>query len=103
MPIVRMSVWEPLPGKEKDVEKLIDQLGQYHAELPGHVMGLRFHTVGREHMCGRLSIWNSVEDANHAASLTHTAALRSQIRFACASDEERLYEIQGPIHGALHL
>lgn len=99
MPVIRISLVEPLPGREKEIEALYDELGKYHSTMEGHILGCRVQPVGREYLRGRVSIWRSLEDANHAASQTHTAALRSQIRFAAASDEERLYEVQGTLWG----
>ena len=61
------------------VERLLDELEEHLSNLPGYIMG--FHFVGHEHEdeVGRVALWNSHEDADHAALQDHTVALRARI------------------------
>lgn len=103
MPVVRLSLVEPIPGREKEVESLLDELGEFHAQLPGHIIAAKFQPVERPHMRGRISIWRSEEDINHAASLSHTIALRSRLKYAADIDDEQLFEVIGKLHGLQEL
>ena len=65
--------------KRTQVEHLLDELEEHLSNLPGYIMG--FHFVGHEDQdeVGRVALWNSHEDADHAALQDHTVVLRAQI------------------------
>jgi hypothetical protein len=48
--------------------------------MPDYIMGFRCVGHEDEDEVGRVSPWNAHEDADHAATLELTLALRSQIR-----------------------
>ncbi len=98
MPVMRISVLKPLPGRAKEIEHLSDELGEWLSKQPGFILGFRFGGAAHANEVGRISIWESRQHADHAASLDHTVSLRSRIVSACAPQHlEHLDDVMGDI------
>ena len=82
--------------KIAEAGRLLDELDEHLSNQPGYIMGFRFSGHEGEDEIGRVGVWKSHEDADHAAILDHTVALRSQIhRLIEPGHLETLVEITG--------
>ena len=82
--------------KRAQVERLLDQLEEHLSALPGYIMGFRFAGHEDADQLGRISLWRTQQEADHAANLTHTLALRSDIhRLIDPGHLETLVEVKG--------
>ena len=82
MAFLRFSVMIPRPGNEKQVEDLLDELLRLYQGRPGFITAYRLKPgphAGAPKV-GRLSIWETVEDANRMASEARDLSLHSQIK-----------------------
>ena len=83
MTVARISIMRTsrdLTRTSSDKRARVEALLEEHlSKLPGYIMG--FHFVGHEDEdeVGRVALWNSHEDADHAALQDHTVFLRAQI------------------------
>ena len=83
-------------NKRAEVELLFDELEEHLSGLPGYIMGFRFSGHEDEDEVGRVALWRTHEDADHAATLDHTIALRSEIhRLIDPGPMETLLEVKG--------
>jgi hypothetical protein len=76
---VRISLAQPHMGNEAALAKIDDDLMEFFAQQPGYIHGYRIVGGDVEGRVGRLTIWNSEEDASNAAQTDHVLALRSQL------------------------
>ncbi len=79
---VRLSFVNPKAGQEEKVSQFTDDLIQFHSTQPGFVRGYKL--LSRDPMdpqgrIGRLTVWASEEDADHAANAQHVLAVRSEL------------------------
>ena len=96
MPALRLSIFEPMPGKQAEVERLLDSLEAVLSKYPGYVMGGRFSAADRPEEVGRLGIWQEHTQADRAATDDDVIALRSQIhQIVKTGHMERLYDVAG--------
>ncbi len=96
--VLRLSYLKPHFVSIGEVEKLLDELMETLAHLPGFVMGLRFGVYGdpQSNEIGRLTIWADHTVADRAARNEHVLALRSRINTLLHEDpEEHLLEVRG--------
>lgn len=97
MKVIRTTLVTPLKGAEDDVVKILDEIGEHMAKQPGFIEAYTFEEDGK---IGRLGMWESREDADHAANQLHTMALRSKMNgLTLPVREERLLEIRSERHG----
>ena len=83
-------------NKRIELERLLDALEDHFSQQPGYIMGFRFGGVEDEHQLGRIALWRDHRDADHAATMEHTVALRSQIhRLIDPGHMEILVEVRG--------
>ncbi len=82
MPVARISMMKPLPGRQGEVEKLLDELEEYVSKQEGYILGFRFAGVEDPKEIGRTSLWTSHHHADHVATLNHMVALRARIHRA---------------------
>ena len=82
MVFIRMSLMTPRPGQEEKLADLLDQLVHYFHGKPGFVAAYRLSPDRhlREERAGRISIWESEEDANRMSSDDHDLALQAEIK-----------------------
>ncbi len=96
MPALRLSIMVPEPGQRAEVERLLDRLEGLLAKHPGYVMGGRFMAADSANEVGRLGVWRSHADADHAATDDDVIAVRSQIHQLIGPGHlERLYDTVG--------
>lgn len=96
MRIARQSIVRPLSGQSTRVERLLDELDATYAKLPGYILGFRYRAEDNRTQLGRVAVWRSQDDANHAAMNTHIQALRAQINTLVEEGHsERVLEIEG--------
>ncbi|MFQ5861219.1 MAG: hypothetical protein ACE5IG_06695 [Dehalococcoidia bacterium] len=96
MPIARLALVRPLPGREQEVNRLQDQLIEAFAQQPGYILGFRFSIRERPRETGRLGIWESLDAADEAALVDHVMSLRSQLNLAISGrHEELIWDLQG--------
>ena len=96
MKVIRTTIVTPRPGAAGDVDSLLKELGQYLSKEPGFIEAYAFKDDGK---LGRVSVWESREDADRSANQVHTIALRARIYALTLPDrQERLAEINGELH-----
>jgi heme-degrading monooxygenase HmoA len=94
---LRFSVMIPRPGNERRVEELLDELVGLYQGRPGFITAYRLKPgphAGALRV-GRISIWESVEDADHMAAEAHDLSLQSQIKVLVddATHQESSFEV----------
>ena len=87
---VRLSLVKPRAGNEQRVAKMEEGLIRHLAGLPGYLHGYQI-TGGDsiEGRIGRLTLWRSDQDADHAAQTDHVLAIRSELMML-VEDGERV-------------
>ncbi len=102
MAFLRFSVMIPRPGNEKQVDELLDELVGLYQGRKGLITAYRLRPgphAGAPKV-GRLSIWESVEDANRMASEAHDLALQSQIKMLVYDETHEESSFEGVPFGA---
>ncbi|MBI4497965.1 MAG: hypothetical protein HY689_08720 [Chloroflexi bacterium] len=96
MPALRLSIMVPQPGQRAQVERLLDHLEELLAKHPGYIAGGRFAAADTSQEVGRIGIWRSHAEADHAATDDDVIAVRSQIHELVQPGHlERLYDTVG--------
>ena len=96
MPVARISMMHMVPERRAEVAKLLAELEEFVSQQPGYVLGFQFANHEEENQLGRVSVWRTHEDADHAATLDHTMFLRSRLHMLIqAGHIEALVEITG--------
>jgi hypothetical protein len=101
MPIVRFSLYRPLPGRRAEMERLLDSLEDWLSKQEGYLLGFRFAATDASGDIGRIGIWRSLADADHAADQEHTLAIRAELLRLIDDNGthiERIFEIRGTPH-----
>jgi heme-degrading monooxygenase HmoA len=82
---MRLSLMTPRAGNEAEVGDLIEKLLKLYVGRPGFIAAYRLrsdkHTDA--HRLGRVSIWESEDDAHRTANDPTDLALQSQIKLLC--------------------
>jgi hypothetical protein len=97
---VRLALMRPRPGQDKRVSEVIDGLLAHFATQPGYVRGYKL--TGEPHVpegqVGRLTVWASEADANHAAIAQYVLSARSELMRLVDEDShvERSYTAFDP-------
>jgi hypothetical protein len=86
---VRISILRPRPNEGERVGQLLRELTTSLATQPGYVRGMRLEAEARElrawpagfpsGLLGRVSIWDTEEDADRAAQTAQVESLRGQL------------------------
>lgn len=85
---------KPVPGREQEVTAILDDLLANFAKQPGFIVGYRIVEPIEGGEVGRISIWESAELADQAASTDHVMAIRSQLHLMIeAGHQERSFEV----------
>lgn len=103
MAFLRVSVMIPRPGYEKRVEDLIDELLRLYQGRPGFITAYRLKPgphAGAPKV-GRISIWESSEDANRMASESRDIALQSQIKTLVDDETHEESSFEGVPYGVM--
>ena len=77
MKVLRTTVVQPLTGHREEVTSLLRNLGGYLSQQPGFIAG--YEAEGNDNALWRVSVWQTKEDADHAANHVHTIALRARL------------------------
>lgn len=100
MKVIRTTILTPREGSAEDVASLLNELGEYLAKEPGFIEAYGFKDDGK---LGRVSIWESREYADRAATQTHTIALRAKLFSLTVGRQEQLAEVKSEQHTAAAL
>ncbi|HKS90383.1 MAG TPA: hypothetical protein VJQ83_00540 [Tepidiformaceae bacterium] len=88
MAFMRLSLMTPRPGQEREVSELLDKLLKLYVGRPGFRAAYRLSsdTHSGSTRMGRVSIWDSEEDAHRTAVNDTDIALQSQIKVLCEDE-----------------
>ncbi len=99
MKVVRTTVVQPLPGRERKVAALLEEMGAHLAQQPGFIEAYVLGDGEEKDIQGHIRVWSSREAADRAANLVHTIALRARLHGLSAPErEERLLEVASERH-----
>ena len=95
---VRLSLMKPKPGEEKLVAGLMDNLLEFFTQQPGYERGYALLEGDRQGRVGRITLWKSEGQADHAANTQHVLAVRAEIMHRIEDDShiERSYTALDP-------
>lgn len=85
---LRFSLLAPFQEHEVEVRDLERELLAFLSQQPGFVDGFLLTATDGSMEMGRVTVWRSEADADHAATLDHVLAVRS--RLLETTEEERL-------------
>ncbi len=96
---VRLSLMKPKPGAEKLVAGLMDNLLEFFADQPGYERGYALLEGDRHGRVGRITLWESEEQADLAANTQHVLTVRAEIMQRIEEDShvERSYTALDPV------
>ncbi len=96
---VRLSLMNPKAGKDDLVSGIMDHLLEFFATQPGYVRGYALLSGDPQGRCGRLTVWNSEQEADHAANTQHVLSVRSELLLLIEEDShvERSYTAFDPL------
>jgi hypothetical protein len=83
---VRLSLVRPKPGNEGAVAAIENDLMAFFTKQPGYVHGYQIVAGAAQTAVGRLTIWRSPQDADHAAQQQHVLAQRSELNMLIEPD-----------------
>ena len=95
---VGLSLMKPKPGEEKLVAGLMDNLLEFFAGQPGYEHGYALLEGDTQGRVGRITLWESKEQADHAANTRHVLTVRAEIMQRIEEDShvERSYTALDP-------
>lgn len=94
---VRLSLMIPKPGHEGRVSEIMEDLLAFLRTQPGHVRGYKLVRTYPYAGIGRLTVWQSEQDADNAAQTAHVLAVRSELLQITEEDHvERAYTAYDP-------
>ena len=95
---VRLSLMKPKPGEEKLVAGLMDNLLEFFTEQHGFERGYALLEGDSQGRVGRITLWESEEQADHAANTQHVLTVRAEIMQRIEEDShiERSYTALDP-------
>lgn len=79
MYFVRVSLLVPSGRSAEEISGIQRDLLAFHAEQPGFVDGYYLEAADESGVVGRITVWESEEEAHHAASHDHVMAHRSSL------------------------
>jgi heme-degrading monooxygenase HmoA len=98
---MRLSLFRPIPGRKADVDQTLTRLEELLSRQRGFVMASHFVAVDESGDMGRMSFWESADDANHASADEDVQAIRSQLNLNVQPGHtDYLCEIQGTPRGS---
>jgi heme-degrading monooxygenase HmoA len=90
MPYIRISLMRPQEGRTEEVERLLSDLVRSFREQKGFIAGWRVSALDRSGEVGRVTVWESEQDADHAANVQHVMAVRSEINRLIEDETEHV-------------
>ena len=95
MAFIRLSLMTARSGEEERLADLLDRLVQYFHDKPGFIAAYRIShdQHSKDARVGRISIWESEDDANRMSSDQHDLALQAEIKLLAvdATHEEHSF------------
>jgi hypothetical protein len=84
MAFVRVSIMVPKPGQEARVQELLDDLVKFYKGRQGFITAWRLSTDPHASVkrMGRISVWETEEDAHRTASEQRDLSLQSELKLA---------------------
>jgi heme-degrading monooxygenase HmoA len=95
MAYVRISFMRPQRGQEGRVHELLKELIGYYEQQPGYMSGYLLEHRDGSNRYGRIGIWASEEDAEHAAQREHDLALRAELNRAIIPESHEELSFEG--------
>ena len=102
MRVLRTTLFHPIEGREDEVRAVLGQLGEHVAAQPVFIDGYEVECDHEEcdHSIGRVTVWATKGDADHAANQEHAIALWAKLHhWAQSAHQEHLLEVVGERHG----
>lgn len=95
---VRLSLMNPKAGQEEKVSAIMDDLLAHFSTQPGFVRGYKLLSGDPDDRCGRLTVWKSENEADHAATSQHVLSARSELMLVVEQDShvERSFTAHDP-------
>ena len=95
---IRISLMNAKPGSEELVAGLMDNLLKSFIDETGYVRGYALLDGDPQGRIGRITVWQSEKDADHAANTQHVLTVRAEIiqRIEQDSHVERSYTAIDP-------
>jgi heme-degrading monooxygenase HmoA len=81
MPFIRLTMATPRPERLAEVRRHYEELVAYVARFPGFLGGWVLQASEEAGEVGRLTLWETEADANHAANDPHALALHAELQF----------------------
>jgi heme-degrading monooxygenase HmoA len=79
VPYVRIALMQPKPGHADQVRELQTELLRFDRTLPGFLGGYLLDPSDGTGRIGRMILWETKADADHAAQDQHTLTMRSAL------------------------
>ena len=99
MKILRATIVRPRSGELTVVTEILRELDRHLAGMPGFIESYVLENDVRGETLGRVGVWETREATDHAATDTHTLAVRSRLLSHCHADcQELIFEIVGERH-----
>ncbi len=97
MAYIRVSLMRSMPGHEAEVDRLNRELVAYYRRFPGCLAAYYVQAADGSGEVGRVSVWQSEDDADRAASDDHSLALRSQLHLLIQpGHQDRSFQAEAP-------
>lgn len=94
---LRLSLARPMEGRDDEAQRLEADLVSHFSTQEGFVAGYRLTARDGGREIGRITIWESEEAADRAATTQHVMALRSELlALAEAERVEMAFEAAKP-------
>jgi heme-degrading monooxygenase HmoA len=97
MSFIRMSLMTPRFGQEQALADVLDQLVHYFRDKQGFIAAYRIsadqHLTDKR--VGRISIWESEDDANRMSSDQHDFALQAEIKLLAVDATHQEHSFTG--------
>jgi hypothetical protein len=95
---VRLSLMTPKPGQGRIVAGMMDNLLEFFTDRDGYERGYALLESDLGGRVGRITLWQSEEQADHAANTQHVLTVRAEIMQRIEEDShvERSYTALDP-------
>ena len=89
MQYIRVSIMKPKDGRGPEVAEINEQLAAFYRQQEGCLQGYSMRAADGSGEMGRLSIWESDEAAEQAATTEHSLSLRSRLHLLVQTGHEQ--------------
>jgi heme-degrading monooxygenase HmoA len=81
MPFIRLTMATPRPERRAEVRRHYEELVAHVAGLPGYLGGWVLESSDDSPEVGRLTMWETEADANHAANDPRALSMHAELHF----------------------